>query len=88
MSLGSPPHLRRRSAPSSALRWRRALARLKAVHFLHRSAGALHRDVKPQNFGFARPVVQELGLGGRFLGGLGRENKSERGVVLILGLTV
>ncbi|CAK9016978.1 Tentative ammonium transporter [Durusdinium trenchii] len=60
---------------------------LKAVHFLHRSAGALHRDVKPQNFGFARPVVQELGLGGRFLGGLGRENKSERGVVLILGLT-
>eukprot|EP00913_Durusdinium_trenchii_P024778 g23258.t1 len=61
---------------------------LKAVHFLHRSAGALHRDVKPQNFGFARPVVQELGLGGRFLGGLGRENKSERGVVLILGLTV
>ncbi|CAK9006747.1 Calcium-dependent protein kinase 25 [Durusdinium trenchii] len=32
---------------------------LKAVHFLHRSAGALHRDVKPQNFGFARPVVQD-----------------------------
>ena len=27
-------------------------SRLKAVHFLHRTAGALHRDITPQNFGF------------------------------------
>ncbi|CAE8590376.1 unnamed protein product [Polarella glacialis] len=29
---------------------------LTALHFLHRVAGALHRDVKPENFGFASPV--------------------------------
>ncbi|CAJ1355182.1 unnamed protein product [Effrenium voratum] len=33
---------------------------LRAVHFLHRTAGALHRDVKPQNFGFAAPVGDQL----------------------------
>lgn len=27
-----------------------------ALHYLHRVAGALHRDVKPDNFGFAQPV--------------------------------
>eukprot|EP00933_Yihiella_yeosuensis_P035811 TRINITY_DN29416_c0_g1_i1.p1 TRINITY_DN29416_c0_g1~~TRINITY_DN29416_c0_g1_i1.p1 ORF type:complete len:365 (+),score=46.17 TRINITY_DN29416_c0_g1_i1:164-1096(+) len=29
---------------------------LTAIHFLHRTAGALHRDVKLENFGFATPV--------------------------------
>lgn len=32
---------------------------LKAVHFLHRVAGALHRDVKPQNFGFTQALRQD-----------------------------
>ena len=35
--------------------------RLKAVHFLHRVAGALHRDVKPQNFGFTQALRQDTG---------------------------
>jgi serine/threonine protein kinase len=30
---------------------------LSAIHYLHRVAGALHRDVKPDNFGFTSPVV-------------------------------
>jgi len=29
---------------------------LCALHYLHRTAGALHRDVKPDNFGFTEPV--------------------------------
>ncbi|CAE7296513.1 CPK16 [Symbiodinium natans] len=29
---------------------------LSAVHYLHRVAGAVHRDVKPDNFGFVRAV--------------------------------
>lgn len=29
---------------------------LKALHYLHRVAGALHRDVKLENFGFAQPL--------------------------------
>jgi len=28
---------------------------LSALHYLHREAGAIHRDVKPENFGFAQP---------------------------------
>lgn len=35
---------------------------LSAVHYLHRVTGALHRDVKLENFGFARPVLQGYAL--------------------------
>lgn len=30
---------------------------IASVHYLHRTVGALHRDVKPENFGFAQEVV-------------------------------
>lgn len=30
-----------------------------ALDYLHRSIGALHRDVKPENFGFAQPVTED-----------------------------
>lgn len=31
-----------------------------AIHYLHRKAGMLHRDIKPQNFGFAQPLQAQL----------------------------
>lgn len=35
---------------------------LLALHYFHRTLGALHRDVKPENFGFCSPVVPDKPL--------------------------
>lgn len=48
---GGPLELFRRGLGPIGARFQ-GRSRLKAVHFLHRTAGALHRDITPQNFGF------------------------------------
>eukprot|EP00928_Gymnodinium_smaydae_P037008 TRINITY_DN25758_c0_g2_i1.p1 TRINITY_DN25758_c0_g2~~TRINITY_DN25758_c0_g2_i1.p1 ORF type:complete len:471 (+),score=82.88 TRINITY_DN25758_c0_g2_i1:140-1552(+) len=45
---------------------------LSAVHYLHAVIGILHRDVKPENFGFARPVPPREVVDALKLGSAGR----------------